>query len=60
MMLYDQRSSEYMALIFPKYGTKIHGNMALILGKYGVYFFKTWQNKRFFKESEATVLHFSL
>jgi hypothetical protein len=35
-------------------------NMALILGKYGIYFFKTWQNKRFFKESEATVLHFFL
>jgi hypothetical protein len=36
--------------------------MALVLGKYGIYFFKTWQNKRFFyfKESEATVLHFSL
>jgi hypothetical protein len=33
--------------------------MALILGKYGIYFFKTWQ-KRFFKESQATVLHFSL
>jgi hypothetical protein len=37
-----------MAIIFPKYGTKKHGNMALILGKYGIYLFKTWQNKQFF------------
>jgi hypothetical protein len=34
--------------------------MALILGKCGIYLFKTWQNKDFFQESEATILHFSL
>jgi hypothetical protein len=34
--------------------------MALILGKYGIYLFKTWRNKQIFQESEATILHFSL
>jgi hypothetical protein len=34
--------------------------MELILGKYGIYLFKTWQNKQFFQESETTILHFSL
>jgi hypothetical protein len=47
------REVQNMALIFPKYGTKKHGNTALILEKCGIYFFKTWQNKRFFKELEA-------
>jgi hypothetical protein len=53
------REVQNMAFIFLKYSTKKHVNMALILGKYGIYLFKTWQNKQFFKESEATVLHFS-
>jgi hypothetical protein len=54
------REVQNTALIFPKFGTKKTCNMALILGKYGIYLFKTCHNKHFFQESEATILHFSL
>jgi hypothetical protein len=47
-----------MAPIFPKYGTKKHGNMALILRKYGIYLFKTGQNKQLFKNQRQLLYIF--